>query len=571
MLKYKFIFALLLIIVVILINQVLIQVDLNKQSNDANVINVAGKQRMFSQQITKIAYEASELSKNSLYNNDIKVLEKVIDTFTQTNNYLKKVNTKDYKKSSIDSLFKINQAYYSIIVNSSNRLIKNPNDELIFDEFITSIKENEASFLITMDAIVDEYQQVSEDRLTFLKKIQILSTIIKLLVILTLFFFVLLPLSKKNKNLTFLNKELKKFKNEVKEKEKEKKNIEEILDRTNEVARIGTWEVDLSNQKVTWSRVTKEIHEVEQDFIPDLTTGINFYKKGESRDKITKLVSDSMKNGSTYDTELQIITAKGKEVWVRVIGKAELIKGKCVRIFGVFQDINEVKIYQEKLIAKNNQLANFAHITSHNLRAPVSNLNSLLSLYNMSEDPEEKSLIFSKFKVVISHLSSTLNTLVEAIKIKEKKDIELEEVYFQDILTKAEELFSGDIINKKATIIADFSEVKKIVYNKVYLESIITNLISNSLKYNSLDRRLNIEISTKIHNSKIQLLVTDNGLGIDLEKHKHKVFGLNKVFHRYKDSKGVGLYILKNQIESLGGSISVQSEVEKGTTMIVEF
>ena len=278
-----------------------------------------------------------------------------------------------------------------------------------------------------------------------------------------------------------------------------------------------------------------------------------------------------MKNGSTYDTELQIITAKGKEVWVRVIGKAELIKGKCVRIFGVFQDINEVKIYQEKLIAKNNQLANFAHITSHNLRAPVSNLNSLLSLYNMSEDPEEKSLIFSKFKVVISHLSSTLNTLVEAIKIKEKKDIELEEVYFQDILTKAEELFSGDIINKKATIIADFSEVEKIVYNKVYLESIITNLISNSLKYNSLDRSLNIKISTKIHNNKIQLLVTDNGLGIDLEKHKHKIFGLNKVFHRHKDSKGVGLYILKNQIESLGGSISVQSEVEKGTTMIVEF
>ena len=571
MLKYKFIFALLLIIVVILINQVLIQVDLNKQSNDANVINVAGKQRMFSQQITKIAYEASELSKNSLYNNDIKVLEKVIDTFTQTNNYLKKINTKDYKKSSIDSLFKINQTYYSIIVNSSNKLIKNPNDELIFDEFITSIKENEASFLITMDAIVDEYQQVSEDRLTFLKKIQILSTIIKLLVILTLFFFVLLPLSKKNKNLTFLNKELKKFKNEVKEKEKEKKNIEEILDRTNEVARIGTWEVDLSNQKVTWSRITKEIHEVEQDFIPDLTTGINFYKEGESRDKITKLVSDSMKNGSTYDTELQIITAKGKEVWVRVIGKAELIKGKCVRIFGVFQDINEVKIYQEKLIAKNNQLANFAHITSHNLRAPVSNLNSLLSLYNMSEDPKEKSLIFSKFKVVISHLSSTLNTLVEAIKIKEKKDIELEEVYFQDLLTKAEELFSGDIINKKATIIADFSEVEKIVYNKVYLESIITNLISNSLKYNSLDRILKIKISTKIHNNKIQLLVTDNGLGIDLEKHKHKIFGLNKVFHRHKDSKGVGLYILKNQIESLGGSISVQSEVEKGTTMIVEF
>lgn len=570
MLKLKFIFALLIFIVAILINQTTINIRLNEVSKNARIINIAGKQRMFSKQITKIAY-TSNLNKTSFYNKDLKTLEKVVDTFSRTHNYLKKINAENHKNSQIDSLFKKNNLSFSNIVRFSKAVIKNPNDLVTLNAFIKNIKENEHSFLFTMNAIVLEYQQISEDKILFIKSTQLFSNVIKLIIIISLFLFLLMPLSKQNKKLILLNTTLKRFKNKIKQKEKEKKNVEQILDKTNEVARIGTWEVDLISQKVTWSRITKEIHEVLKSFKPEMKTAINFYKEGESREKILRLVEDVIKNGTTYDCELQITTAKGNTLWIRTIGQSTFSKGKCVRISGVFQDINEMKLSQQKLMSQNKQLENFAHITSHNLRAPISNLNSLLTLYHLSENRKEKNIIFNKFEIVISHLSTTLNTLVEVISIKGTKKVAFEDIYFQTILTKIEELFSGDIITKKALIVSDFSQANKIYYNKVYLESILTNLISNSLRYSSLNRDLTIKITTKIHKNRIQLWVTDNGLGIDLKKHEHKIFGLNKVFHRHPDSKGVGLYLLKNQIESLHGSISAKSEVEKGTTIIVEF
>ena len=117
----------------------------------------------------------------------------------------------------------------------------------------------------------------------------------------------------------------------------------ELIRKAMDVARIGGWEVDLVNNTMYWSKVTKEIHEVPYDFVPDLEKGINFYKEGKDRDKITALVSDAIANGSSWDTELRIITARGNERWVHAKGEAELINGKCVRLFGTFQDIDSRK------------------------------------------------------------------------------------------------------------------------------------------------------------------------------------------------------------------------------------
>ncbi|WP_420401279.1 PAS domain-containing protein [Flagellimonas sp.] len=114
-------------------------------------------------------------------------------------------------------------------------------------------------------------------------------------------------------------------------------------------ARIGSWEVDLVNNKIFWSEMTKEIHEVPSDFVPDLETGINFYKEGEHRDKIIEVVSEAIENGTPYDVELIIVTAKGNEKWVRAIGKAEMINGKAARLFGVFKDIDISKRSNDKI------------------------------------------------------------------------------------------------------------------------------------------------------------------------------------------------------------------------------
>lgn len=133
----------------------------------------------------------------------------------------------------------------------------------------------------------------------------------------------------------FLREELRKY-----------KNSQAIYYETNELAKVGGWEVDLVNNKVTWTKVTKDIHEVSQDYQPLLSEGINFYSEGWSRDKITELFNDAVEKGTPFDAELKIVTARNNEIWVRSFGKPEFEDGKCIRIYGAFQDINTEKRIQ---------------------------------------------------------------------------------------------------------------------------------------------------------------------------------------------------------------------------------
>ncbi len=131
----------------------------------------------------------------------------------------------------------------------------------------------------------------------------------------------------------------------TKRKEVERKLIktQELLQQAGDMSRIGAWEFDLVKNTIDWSSVTKEIHEVPKDFEPDLESGINFFKEGESRDKITEVVNRAIEKGEPYDVEVQFITAKGNELWVRAMGNVEINSGICTRLYGTFQDITKTK------------------------------------------------------------------------------------------------------------------------------------------------------------------------------------------------------------------------------------
>jgi PAS domain S-box-containing protein len=130
----------------------------------------------------------------------------------------------------------------------------------------------------------------------------------------------------------------------------EEKRKEILLMETNRTAKVGSWEFNLVNNTLYWSEVTKIIHEVPLDFVPNVETGINFYKEGKSRETITRCLEKAMSDGTAWDVELQLVTAKGNEIWVRAIGETEFYEGKCVRIFGVFQDIDERKKAQRIIV-----------------------------------------------------------------------------------------------------------------------------------------------------------------------------------------------------------------------------
>lgn len=229
------------------------------------------------------------------------------------------------------------------------------------------------------------------------------------------------------------------------------------------------------------------------------------------------------------------------------------------------------KFLNDYLINKTKQLEDFAYITSHNLRSPVSNLTSLLNFYKAEKTKEGKELLFNKFEQTVDKLRDTLNNLMEVLIIQQGANIVKTSVNFFSIYNKVISDLEFYINECEADIIADFSEAPVIEYSKIYLESIIQNLLSNALKYSSPDRKPIIFINTSIIDGKIRLTVKDNGLGIDLKMYGSKMFGLNQIFHKHPDAKGIGLFITKAQVDSMGGQIFVESEVDKGTTFTIIF
>lgn len=229
------------------------------------------------------------------------------------------------------------------------------------------------------------------------------------------------------------------------------------------------------------------------------------------------------------------------------------------------------KFLNDYLINKTKQLEDFAYITSHNLRSPVSNLTSLLNFYKTEKTKEGKELLFNKFELTVDKLRDTLNNLMEVLIIQQGTNNVKSSINFFSIYNKVISNLEFYINECKADIIADFSEAPVIEYSKIYLESIIQNLLSNALKYSSPERKPIIFIKTSIVDGRIRLTVKDNGLGIDLKKYGSKIFGLNQIFHKHPDAKGIGLFITKAQVDSMGGQIFVESEVDKGTTFTIIF
>jgi signal transduction histidine kinase len=167
-------------------------------------------------------------------------------------------------------------------------------------------------------------------------------------------------------------------------------------------------------------------------------------------------------------------------------------------------------------------------------------------------------------------LTECLDTLLEVTQIKLNNELQFDDCVVSELIGELVGQLHGVIFEKKAEIRSQL-DVEVIKYPRVYLESILYNFISNALKYSKPDRPPEITVRTFVENGRLALSVMDNGLGLDIKKYGKKVFLLNQVFHEGYDSKGIGLYITKTQVESLGGRVEVKSAVNEGSEFIVWF
>jgi PAS domain S-box-containing protein len=603
--------------------------------------------------------------------------------------------------------------------------------------------------------------------------------------------------------------------------ERELLRTNQFLEMAGHMAKVGYWEINLEDTTLFWSNVTRQIHEVPEDFIPVMEQGINFYREGHSRELITEVVGRSLSAGEPYDVELELVTARGNIKWVRAIGNTEFKDGRCIRAFGTFQDIDEQKragllreqfiteapvaiamldkdmryiaasqkwvddyslnrqtlkgrshyeifpeigedwkqihreclngavrshdedaflradgtttwlrwkvqpwyraesevggliMYTEDITsametreqlrrseeqfrgsfeyaaigmaqvgtagqwlrvneslcrmvgytreelsgltfqdlthpddlntdlsmlrelsagqresygmakrylhkdghivhalltvsavrdstgrplhyisqitditglktaenrlretlnrteAQNRRLENFAHIVSHNLRSHYANIAMLVDLLQADSMTEDGKEVLGFLKQANDNLGDTITDLNDVAVIGLTEQENLLPCNLFRAAEKALQNVSAEAMVNNVSLSLNVPVDLMVLAIPAYLESILQNLLSNAVRYCSPNRAPWVIMTAKRVKNKVRITVSDNGVGIDLKTHGPKLFGMYRTFHGHRDSRGLGLFITKNQVEAMLGRISLKSTPDVGTTFIV--
>tara|TARA_Y100001963_G_scaffold34250_1_gene47550 strand:+ start:3637 stop:5655 length:2019 start_codon:yes stop_codon:yes gene_type:complete len=351
-----------------------------------------------------------------------------------------------------------------------------------------------------------------------------------------------------------------------------------MLAQVEEVAKIGSWELDLITNNLYWSKQTKVIHEVPEDFKPDLENAIQFYKQGESRQAIEKVVKEAIEQGKDWNIEIELITAKGNPIWVSTVGKAEFKEGACVRIIGTFQDITKSVLLREELKKQKADAERtledrsilLAKI-SHELRTPLNGITGMLTtlLYEKSEQKREE-----KLKIALRSADILLNIINEVLDFSKINHGELKlepshfllKTIFVDIVSLYSPLYQQSNLSFDATI--DISDECWTFSDNTRITQIVSNLLSNALKFTE-QGEVTLTASAKELNDKVFLSfkVTDSGIGMteNFMKSLFSPFTQEISKDRKKGGTGLGLAIVKELIDYMGGTVEVKSEHRKGS------
>lgn len=249
-----------------------------------------------------------------------------------------------------------------------------------------------------------------------------------------------------------------------------------------------------------------------------------------------------------------------------ILGKALLTMKDNLKISG-----DELMQTADNLIQRNKELEQFTYIISHNLRAHVANIIGLNQLLSMGADNEQElEKLITDLGTSVQKLDEVIIDLNMILDVKQRVHEQMEQVYLTEITENIKKTFDSYVQQDLIEIKYYFKEVDIIHSLKNYIYSIFYNLISNSIKYKRPDEKLLLNITSSRENDNIIIYFEDNGKGIDLNVNGEKLFGLYRRFDTSVEGKGMGLYMVKTQVETLGGKIQVRSSLNIGSTFIVE-
>jgi signal transduction histidine kinase len=276
--------------------------------------------------------------------------------------------------------------------------------------------------------------------------------------------------------------------------------------------------------------------------------------------------------------DLYVLKEDGSKRYVSILAApGKTADGQVTSVTVLFFDATSHKVAQMKMKAmsdllqsKNDELSQFAYIISHNLREPIAKILGLASICDTQTD--DSKFIVGKITDEANRLDSVVKDLNVIVSVRNVEKEKRESLSFDHEFSLVSQVLKREIQDSKAMIETDFEQLNEIFTVKSYLYSVLYNLLSNSIKYRDLTKPLSIRMRTYTIGQYACLSVKDNGLGIDLNKNREKIFGMYKRFHSENiPGKGVGLHFIKSYAEALGGKVEIDSQIHEGTELKVYF
>ena len=381
---------------------------------------------------------------------------------------------------------------------------------------------------------------------------------------------------------------------DITKRKKAEKQLKEALNKLRGIlaasTRVGIISTDQNGMISSFNRGAENLLGYSAEEVIDMDSPLTFYlkqklKKTESdldnskltAAKRTEIIRRFIKQ-TKFQTKEWVLERKDGSIFPAQLTITEIVNddGELNGYLGIVSDISELKRRENELKhlleinkEQNERLLNFAHIVSHNLKGHASNFAMILSLLETEKDPDEVLQFVKMLRTASNNLDDTVKNLTQVVESSTKPRESLKPVRIEEMLEKTIGSLSAIINATDAEINVEAASEAEVTAIPAYIESIFHNLLSNAIKYRSLNRKPRIRIKVSATKQYRVISFEDNGRGLDLEKHGGSLFGMYKTFHGNEDARGVGLFITKNQIEAMGGTIEVESEPEKGSVFRV--
>ncbi len=340
---------------------------------------------------------------------------------------------------------------------------------------------------------------------------------------------------------------------------------------TNLLAKVGGWYYDVETQYMHWSEEIRKLHEVSNEFEPTMENSIQFYDDHDMA-TLRHLATEAVETGEMKAAEVPMTTAQNNKKWIRVIFRASHEEGVPTRLYGASQDITEIKNREQELASvvmeltdQRDQLEEFSHIMSHQLRAPITNLSPLVLLLAETRDDRERNDVQATLKDAVEALRMLFDDVSTAVRVRYKERVLEERLNVAEIANHVLERIASSLRDAGATVRIHTEECPYVDYPSVYLQAILQQLITNAIRFAHSVRKVEVVIKSTMEDGRQVLIVRDNGAGIDLERFGQKMFRLRSTFHRQSSGRGVGLFMIRTIVEALGGEIEVDSQPDVGS------